>query len=127
MNKSELIESVVKTTALGKREVEDTVNALIHTIVTEVKGGRRVAVVGFGAFAPTRRSARTGRNPQTGASVRIPASKGIRFSPSTTIKSVLNGKAPLAAPKLSTRVAVAKKAAAPVKKAAVAKKGTKKK
>ncbi|MFC0082523.1 HU family DNA-binding protein [Aciditerrimonas ferrireducens] len=101
MNKSELIEAVGKTAQLAKRDAENAVNAMLHTIVSEVKAGRRVSLVGFGAFKQTRRAARTGRNPQTGAAVRIPASKGISFSPSVALKQVVNGKAPLKAPKLS--------------------------
>jgi DNA-binding protein HU-beta len=101
VNKSELIEAVSKTAQLAKRDAENAVNAMLHTIVSEVKAGRRVSLVGFGAFKQTRRAARMGRNPQTGAAVRIPASKGISFSPSVALKQVVNGKAPLKAPKLS--------------------------
>ena len=58
MNKSELIDAVSSTTALAKRDVEDAVNAVVHTVMNEVRAGRRVAVVGFGSFNPTRRAAR---------------------------------------------------------------------
>jgi DNA-binding protein HU-beta len=105
VNKSELIEAVSKTTSLAKRDAENAVNALVHTIVSEVKAGRRVSLAGFGAFRPTRRAARMGRNPQTGAAVRIPASKGVAFSASSTFKEVVNGKAPLGAPKVTLSAA----------------------
>ena len=121
MNKSELVESVVKTTGMAKRDVENVVNATVHTIVSEVKGGRRVAIVGFGAFRPTRRAARMGRNPQTGAAVRISASKGVSFGASSLFKEILNGKAPLGAPKLtgaSALVARSSAKKAPAKRAA---------
>ncbi len=141
MNKSELVEAISKTTSLAKRDAENAVNALVHTVVSEVKAGRRVAVVGFGAFRPTRRAARMGRNPQTGAAVRIPASKGVSFAASSTFKDVMNGRTPLGAPKVvvsggarpasaaGTRKAAATKTAAkkaPVKKAAVTKAPAKK-
>jgi len=112
VNKSELVESVVKTTGMAKRDVENVVNATVHTIVSEVKGGRRVAIVGFGAFRPTRRAARMGRNPQTGAAVRISASKGVSFGASSLFKEILNGKAPLGAPKLTGPSALAARSSA---------------
>ncbi len=99
VNKSELIDSISKTTSLAKREAEAAVSALMSTVMAEVKSGRRVSIVGFGSFNPTRRAARMGRNPQTGAPVRIAASRGVRFGPSTTFKDVLNGKAAVPAVK----------------------------
>jgi DNA-binding protein HU-beta len=137
VNKSELVEAISKTTSLAKRDAENAVNALVHTIQSEVKAGRRVAVVGFGAFRPTHRAARMGRNPQTGAAVRIPASKGVAFAASSSFKDIVNGKAALGAPKVvstptraaspakaTTKKAAAKKA--PAKKAAAKKAPTKK-
>lgn len=123
VNKSELIEAVSKTTSLAKRDAENAVNALVHTIVSEVKAGRRVSLVGFGAFRPTRRAARMGRNPQTGAAVRIPASKGVSFTASSTFKEIVNGKAPLGAPKVTVTGAGrgAPAAKAPAKKVAAKK------
>jgi DNA-binding protein HU-beta len=97
VNKSGLIDAISNATTLTKRETEDAVNALVHTIVSEVRSGRRVAVVGFGSFNPTQRGARMGRNPQTGAPVKISASKGVRFAASSTLKDIVNGKAPLPA------------------------------
>ena len=71
MNRSELIDAVAREMALTKREAEAAVGAVIGNIVDEVRSGRRVSLVGFGSFNPTRRAARTGRNPQTGAPVAI--------------------------------------------------------
>jgi DNA-binding protein HU-beta len=122
VNKSELIDAVSKSTSLAKRDVEDTVNALVHTVMGEVRSGRRVAVVGFGSFNPTRRAARTGRNPQTGAPVKIAASKGVRFGPSSTFKDVVNGKAALAAPKVTPRPAKATATKSATKRTTSAKK-----
>lgn len=96
MNKSGLIDAVSKTTSLAKREAEQAVNAVVHVVASEVRSGRRVVVAGFGSFNPTHRGARVGRNPQTGAPVRIAATKGVRFAASGLLKDVLNGKAALA-------------------------------
>jgi DNA-binding protein HU-beta len=102
VNRSELIDAVAREMALTKREAESVVGAVIGNIVDEVRSGRRVSLVGFGSFNPTRRAARTGRNPQTGAPVDIPASKGVRFVASSTLKSIVNGKAEPAARKAVT-------------------------
>ncbi len=109
MNKSGLIDAISNAAPLTKRETEHAVNAFVHAIVSEVRAGRRVSVVGFGSFNPTQRGARMGRNPQTGAPVKIAASKGVRFSASSTLKGIVNGKAPLPALKASS--APARKAA----------------
>jgi nucleoid DNA-binding protein len=110
VNKSGLIDAVSNTTSLTKRETEDAVNAFIHAIVSEVRAGRRVSVVGFGSFNPTQRGARMGRNPQTGAPVKIAAARGVRFSASSTLKAVVDGKAPL--PVLKTSSAPARRTTA---------------
>jgi DNA-binding protein HU-beta len=101
VNKSGLIDAVSKTTSLAKRDAEEAVNALVHVVSKEVRSGRRVVVAGFGSFNPTHRGARLGRNPRTGVPVSISASRGVRFAASAMLKEVLNGKAPLPAPKVS--------------------------
>jgi DNA-binding protein HU-beta len=95
LNKSGLIDAISDTTTLTKREAEVAINAFVHTVSSEVRAGRRGPLVGFGSFNPTQRGTRMGRNPQTGATLRFPSSKGVRFAPSSTLKSVMNGKAPL--------------------------------
>jgi len=105
VNKSGLIDAISNATSLTKRETEHAVNALVHAIVSEVRAGRRVSVVGFGSFNPTQRGARMGRNPQTGAPVKIAASRGVRFSASSTLKGIVNGKTPLPALKASSNPA----------------------
>ncbi len=102
MNRSELIDAVARELALTKREAEAAVGAVFGNIVDEVRSGRRVSLVGFGSFNPTRRAARTGRNPQTGAPVAIPASRGVRFGASNTLKDIVNGKAEPAAREVVT-------------------------
>src|SRR5580704_15544701 len=114
----------------SRNVVEDVVDVLFETIVAEVRSGRKVTVIGFGTFNPTDRGPRVGRNPRTGAVVRIPASKGVRFATGSAFKSALNPKEGVsmavkkAAARRTVRKAPAKKTAArkstakkPVKKA----------
>lgn len=112
MNKSGLIDAVSKTTSLAKRDAEDAVNAVFHIVSSEVRVGRRVVVTGFGSFNPTRRGARMARNPQTGAPVKVAASRGMRFAASATLKDVLNGRAVAPATKMSSPARSATRATA---------------
>ena len=114
VNKSDLVGSVSKMTALTRREAERAVNAVLHTVMREVKAGRSVSLAGFGSFNPTRRKARMGRNPQSGAPVKIAASNGVRFGPSGVFKDVVNGRSALSdvrAPSATVGKKAAKKAA----------------
>jgi DNA-binding protein HU-beta len=104
VNKSQLVRAVSESTISTRKAVEDVVDVLFDTIVTEVRSGRKVTVVGFGAFNPIERGPRVGRNPRTGAVVHIPASKGVRFATGSAFKSALN-------PKEETSMAVRKAAA----------------
>ncbi len=129
MNKGELVESIAQRSGLDKRSAEGALNAFVDAVMDAVKGGDRVAILGFGSFTPRSRSARTGRNPQTGAPVKIAASKSVGFAPGAAFKTTLNGKggAKKAAP---AKKATAKKSAAASKASATKKsaaKSTKKK
>jgi DNA-binding protein HU-beta len=95
VNKSQLISAVAKASGLEKRQSERAVDAFVATVIGEVKNGRKVSLVGFGAFNPTSRGAREGRNPQTGAPVRIGPSKGVRFAAGSTFKDAVNGRGPV--------------------------------
>jgi DNA-binding protein HU-beta len=123
VNRTELVEKVATTAGLEKRVAEGAVKALIDTVVDETKAGSKVSIFGFGTFTPTSRAARTGRNPQTGAPVKIAASKSVRFAPASAYKSALNTKA---VKKTAKKAAPAKKTAAkkvaPAAKSAPAKK-----
>jgi DNA-binding protein HU-beta len=79
MNKAQLVETVAKSTQLTKTHVEDTLNAALETIKRSVKKGEDVTLVGFGTFTRSKRKARTGRNPQTGKEIKIPAATVPRF------------------------------------------------
>jgi DNA-binding protein HU-beta len=129
LNKSQLVTAVSESTNSPRQSVEDVVDILFKTIVTEVRSGRKVTVIGFGAFNPTVRGPRVGRNPRTGAVVPIPASKGVRFATGSAFKSALNPKEGVsmavkkAAAKRAVRKAPAKKTSA---RKATAKKAVKK-
>ncbi len=129
MNKSELIEHVAGAATLDKKAATAAVDAVLDGIISSVKSGQKVSLLGFGAFSPTSRAARTGRNPRTGAPVKIAASKGVRFSPGSPFKAALNtkGAAKKAAPAKATKAAkapakAAKATKAPAKAAKSAKK-----
>lgn len=91
MNKSELIESIQST--LGpdatKRDAEETLNAVLTSIVNGVKSSGKVQIVGFGTFEVKTRAARMGRNPKTGETMPIPASKSLAFKAATALKAGL--------------------------------------
>ncbi len=118
MNRSELVVSVEQSTGLDRHQAESAVKAVVDAVVNEIKSGEKVQIFGFGTFTPTSRAARIGRNPQTGEPVPIAASTGVRFSPATALKALLNPK--------PVKKSGAKKATAPAKKAAPADKFSKK-
>ena len=116
VNRTELAEAVAAQTGLDKKKSEEVVAAVTGSIVAEIKAGNRVSVFGFGSFEPRSRAARTARNPQTQATVKVPASKSVAFRPASAFKAALNTRG---------KAAPAKKAAAakaPAKKAPAAKK-----
>ena len=122
MNKSELIDHVAGSASVDKKTATSAVDAVLDGIVSTIKAGEKVSLLGFGVFAPTSRAARTGRNPQTGAPVKIAASKGVRFAPGSPFKAALNTKgaakkAPAKAAKAPAK-ATAKKAPAKAAKSA---------
>ena len=75
MNKSQLIEAVAAQSGLKKKDAEAAVNAVTATIAEALKNGEKVQLVGFGTFEVKERSARTGRNPKTGETIKIDAVK----------------------------------------------------
>lgn len=92
MNKSELIEAMVKSNKLSKRENEEVLNSFIETVGKELKKGGKVQLVGFGTFEVGKRAARTGRNPQTGAEIKIKAAKAPKFKAGKALKDLVNKK-----------------------------------
>ena len=90
MTKAELIEAVSGSAGVSKAEAEKTLGAFFDHVVAATKTGDKVAWPGFGSFSTTRRAARTGRNPQTGAPVKVKASTAMKFSASSVLKAELN-------------------------------------
>ncbi len=90
MTKAELIDAVAEKAGTSKADAERTVDAFFEVVVDNAKKGDKVAWPGFGSFSTTRRAARTGRNPQTGAPVNVPASTALKFSASSVLKAQLN-------------------------------------
>ncbi len=80
MNKAELIEQVASQTRLTKRACGEAVGAVVSAISDCLSRGEKVTLVGFGTFGVRQRKARTGRNPQTGESINIPAKKVPKFT-----------------------------------------------
>lgn len=79
MNKSELIDSIAGGANLTKVDAKKVLDAIIYAITESLKKGDRVTLVGFGTFSVSKRSARTGRNPQTGKSIEIKAKNVVKF------------------------------------------------
>ncbi|MCM2321926.1 MAG: HU family DNA-binding protein [Oligoflexia bacterium] len=89
MNKTELVDLVAKQTRTTKTSVEDVLNATIENIKKAVKKGDDVTLVGFGTFTKAKRKARSGRNPQTGGEIKIPAMVVPRFRPGKEFKDAV--------------------------------------
>jgi DNA-binding protein HU-beta len=89
MNKSELIEHIAKQADISKAAAGRALDAIVGGVKTTLKKSGTVTIVGFGTFAVTKRAARTGRNPRTGAAIKIKAAKVPRFRPGKALKDAL--------------------------------------
>jgi DNA-binding protein HU-beta len=91
MNKAQLIELVQKNLGgeISKRAASDALDAVLDAITKGVRKDGNVQLIGFGTFKVAKRAARTGRNPKTGASMKIKASKTVRFVASSALKTKL--------------------------------------
>lgn len=90
MNKNELIARVATTTNMSKSAASQAVEATFAEIENALKGGDEVRIVGFGNFVVANRSATTGRNPRTGQTIQIPASRTPKFRPGKALKDAVN-------------------------------------
>ena len=90
MNKTELIAAVAEQAELSKKDAEKAVKAFTDVIAAELKKGEKVQLVGFGTFEVSERAAREGRNPQTGKTMKIKASKTAKFKAGKALKDSLN-------------------------------------
>ncbi|MBK7097150.1 MAG: HU family DNA-binding protein [Sphingobacteriales bacterium] len=87
MNKGELIEKIANDAGITKTQANAALDSFTTTVQKTLKGGGKVTLVGFGTFSVTKRAARNGRNPQTGAVIKIKAKKVARFKPGKELSS----------------------------------------
>ena len=90
MNKTELISAMSEKSELTKVDTEKALKAFIDTVTEELKNGEKVQLVGFGTFEVTERAERQGRNPKTGETITIPASKSPKFKAGRSLKDIVN-------------------------------------
>jgi DNA-binding protein HU-beta len=90
MNKAELIDAIASQANLTKADAKKALDAFVNTTTKALKKGDRVALVGFGSFSVAKRSARTGRNPQTGAPIQIPAKKVVKFKAGSELSDAVS-------------------------------------
>ena len=92
MNKTELVDAIAKETGLSKKDSEKAVKAFTEAVSKELKKKGKVQLVGFGTFETAKRAARTGKNPQTGKAIKIPAATVPKFKAGKALKDAVNGK-----------------------------------
>lgn len=91
MNKAELISSIVDSTGLTKKDATKAVESIFDSIMNSLKKGEEAVFVGFGTFKLVKRMAREGRNPRTGAVIKIPSMQVPKFKPGKLFKDAVNG------------------------------------
>jgi DNA-binding protein HU-beta len=88
--KADIVDQVAEGVGLTKKQAAEAFDSVFDTIVKQLKKGERVQVPGFGSFAVSKRAARKGRNPKTGETIKIKASKAARFKMGKELKDALN-------------------------------------
>ena len=90
MNKAELVAAMADKAGLSKKDTEKALKAFTDVVAAQLKKGNKIALVGFGTFEVDKRAARTGRNPQSGKEIKIPASKAPKFRAGKALKDIVN-------------------------------------
>lgn len=90
MNKEELVKEISKKTRMPQKQVAEILSLTVETVEKAVAKGKRVTLVGFGTFEARKRAARTGRNPQTGQEIKIPAKTVPAFSAGKKFKEIVS-------------------------------------
>ncbi len=90
MNKGDLIDHMAESAGITKAQATDALNALTGGVTNTLKKGDKVSLVGFGTFSSSRRAARTGRNPQTGAEIKIAARTVVKFKAGKGLTEAVN-------------------------------------
>lgn len=90
MNKADLVTAISEKTELSKKDAEKALKAFIDVVTDELIKGEKIQLVGFGTFEVSERAAREGRNPQTGKTMKIEASKAPKFKAGKALKDAIN-------------------------------------
>jgi DNA-binding protein HU-beta len=90
MNKTELVSAIAEKTELSKKDAEKALKAFTEVVAEELKKGEKIQLVGFGTFEVAERPAREGRNPRTGETMTIAASKSPKFKAGKALKDSIN-------------------------------------
>ena len=90
MNKGEFVDALAERLDVSRAQAERSLGAVLEIIESELPAGGKVALTGFGSFEVAERAARTGRNPQTGATIKIAASRAPKFSAGAALKAAIN-------------------------------------
>ena len=90
MNKTELVAAMAEQAGISKKDAEKALKAFTDVVAAELKNGGKVQLVGFGTFEVAERAAREGRNPLTGKSMKIAASKAPKFKAGKALKDMVN-------------------------------------
>ena len=90
MNKSDLVDAIAESAGLSKADAGRALDSFVDTVTSALKAGDGVSLVGFGTFSVRDRAARTGRNPRTGATIQIAASKNPAFKAGKALKDAVN-------------------------------------
>jgi DNA-binding protein HU-beta len=90
MNKSELIEAMAAEAGISKAAAGKALGGMMNAVKSTLKKGGKVSLVGFGSWDVSKRAARNGRNPQTGATIKIPAKKVVKFKAGSELKDSVN-------------------------------------
>jgi len=90
VTKAQFVDAIAAATNQAKSQIDQTLKAAFDQIEQCLKDGKTITFVGFGTFKRSKRKARTGRNPQTGETIQIPAKNGVKFQPSQNLKDAVN-------------------------------------
>lgn len=91
MNKAELIDAIAAESGLTKAHSKRALDAFINSTSKALKAGDRISLIGFGSFSTSERAARIGRNPKTGAEIKIPKKTVVKFKPGAELAEAVNG------------------------------------
>ncbi len=92
MNKGHLVDRISASTKCSKTQAANAIETMVDSVTAALKKGERVTIVGFGTFCVSQRKARNGRNPQTGALIKIAARKVAKFTPGIELRKAVNRK-----------------------------------